>query len=326
MAKTAKEETKKDTKIAAAAEATKPEAEVVPEKVTEVETTELDVTEEKVATAKAGKRSKKAIEEETQKEAKEVKKATGKEAKAEPKKPEHIQNPKRLAKNRKASLEKIEAGKLYGLAEGVKLLREVSTVKFDATCELHFNLGIDPRQADQTVRTSVALPAGTGKKIRVAVLANDKLTKSAKEAGADLASTEDILADLKKGKFDFDVLVATPDQMANLGKFAKVLGPKGLMPSPKSGTVSADPAAAVKEIKAGRAELKNDANGIVHVAFGKLSFKDDDLFANAKTIVVGISKAKPSGVKGTYIKSITLAATMSPGIHLDPAAVNSEVR
>lgn len=293
----------------------------------EVEKTRQEaVVEEKTTIAKAGKRSKKAIEEEADKEAKEVKKAKSKEDKAEPKKPKHVQNPKRLVKNRKAALAKIETDKQYGLAEGIKLLRQVSTVKFDATCELHFNLGIDPRQADQTVRTSVALPSGTGKKVRVAVIANDKLAKAAKDVGADLSNAEDIIADLKKNKFDFDVLVATPEQMPNLGKFAKVLGPKGLMPSPKSGTVTTDPAAAVKEIKAGRAELKNDSNGIVHVAFGKLSFSDDDLFTNAKTIVIGLSKAKPSGVKGTYIKSMTLAATMSPGIRLDTTTVNSEVR
>lgn len=181
-----------------------------------------------LATAKAGKRSKKAIAEEAQKEAKEARKAQAKSAdKTEAKKPKHIQNPKRVTKKRRASLDKIEASKLYSLSEGVKLLREVSNVKFDATCELHVNLGIDPRQADQLVRTSVVLPAGSGKKIRVAVIANDKLATAAKTAGADLVDAEDILSDIKKSKFDFDVLVATPDQMAALGKYAKVLGPKG---------------------------------------------------------------------------------------------------
>lgn len=314
---TKKEEDKKNIMT----DTTKVISEPVAEKIEEEAASEVKAT-----TAKAGKRSKKAIEEETQKEAKEAKKAMPKESESAPKKPKHVQNPKRLVNNRKVALAKIDTDKQYGLAEGIKLLRKVSTVKFDATCELHFNLGIDPRQADQTVRTSVALPAGTGKNIRVAVITSDKLSKAAKDAGADLTNGEDILADLKKNRFDFDVLVATLDQMVNLGKFAKVLGPKGLMPSPKSGTVTADPAAAVKEIKAGRAELKNDSNGIVHVAFGKLSFKDDDLFANAKAIVTGIGRAKPSGVKGTYIKSMTLAATMSPGIRLDTAAVNSEVR
>ncbi len=287
----------------------------------EEETTETAVK----STAKAGKRSKKAVEEEAEKAAKETKKAV-KTDRDEPKKSKHVQNPKHVAKNRKNALTKLEAGKLYGLNEGIKLLRDISTVKFDATAELHIRLNIDPRQADQMVRTSVVLPAGSGKTIKVAVLAGDKQVEAAKKAGADITNAENILSDLKKSKFDFDVLVATPDQMVNLGKFAKVLGPKGLMPSPKSGTVTADPAVAVKEIKAGRAELKNDANGIVHAGFGKLSFSDENLFANAAAVINGVTRTKPSGVKGTFVKSITLASTMSPGVRLDVTAVNSEIR
>lgn len=293
------------------------------EEVKAKETTEViqqdqpEVTIEKKTTAKAGKRSAKALSEEAAKEVKASKKAAVKTKESEAKKPKHVQNPKRQSKNRKAALAKLEAGKLYSLTEAIGLVREISAVKFDATVEFHIRLGIDPRQSDQIVRTSIVLPAGSGKKIRVAVLTTDKLAAVAKTAGADLTNAEDILADIEKSKFDFDVLVATPDQMANLGKFAKVLGPKGLMPSPKSGTVSSDPATVVKEIKAGRAELKNDANGIVHVGFGKLSFKPEDLLANAAAVIAGVSKAKPSGVKGTYIKSITLAATMSPGIKLE---------
>ena len=194
---------------------------------------------------------------------------------------------------------------------------KLSRTKFDATAELHIALGIDPRQADQQFRNSVVLPAGTGKAVRVAVLADAKLSAAAAQAGADVTDSEQLMADIAKGTFDFDILVATPDQMANLGRFAKTLGPKGLMPSPKSGTVTADPAKAVTEIKKGRLDLKNDANGIVHVAIGKLSFKSADLNANARAVLETINQNRPTGVKGTYVKSVYATATMSPSVRID---------
>lgn len=287
------------------------------------ETQEAEKPEAKKSVAKAGKRSKKAVEAEEEKAAKEERKAEAKEVEA-PKPAPKKQKPrvKRYSKNQKAARELLEAGKHYSLDETVELLPKISKVKFDATVEVHIRLGIDPRQADQQFRSNVVLPAGSGKKVRVAVLADEKKSEAAKKAGADLVGADSILAAIAKSKFDFDVLVATPDQMAALGKHAKVLGPKGLMPSPKSGTVSADPAAAVEQIKAGRLELKNDAGGIIHAGVGKLSFKPDKLRSNLAAAITTVASNKPSGVKGTFIKSISVSTTMSPGINLD---VNSAI-
>lgn len=286
------------------------------------EVMETEVTEEKPAkkaAAKAGKRSAKAAKEAEEAEAKEERKAeaTAKEDTPKPKAKPHV---KKYSKNQKAMREAIDFDKLYTLDEAVTLLQKISTVKFDPTLELHIRLDIDPRQADQTVRASTALPAGSGKTVRVAVLtADDKKAKAATEAGADITDSEQLLADIAKGTLDFDVLVATPDTMAQLGRHAKTLGPKGLMPSPKSGTVTADPATAVKEIKHGRLEIKNDANGIIHAAVGKLSFKAEDLVSNGRAVLQCVQTNRPSGVKGTYVKSITVAATMTPGVKLDTA-------
>lgn len=300
----------------------KPEEIVEETVVTEAEVDQTEATEEKPAkktTAKAGKRSAKAAKEAEEAEAKEERKAEVAE-KVDTPKPKAKPRVKKYSKNQKAMREAIDFDKLYALDEAVALIQKISTVKFDSTLELHIRLDIDPRQADQTVRASTALPAGSGKTVRVAVLtADDKKAKAAAEAGADVTDSEQLLADIAKGTLDFDVLVATPDTMAQLGRHAKTLGPKGLMPSPKSGTVTADPATAVKEIKQGRLEIKNDANGIIHAAVGKLSFKAEDLIANGRAVLQCVQSNRPTGVKGTYVKSITVAATMTPGVKLDTA-------
>lgn len=276
--------------------------------------------------AKAGKRSVKAVKEVEEKEAKEVKRAKSKEATEDVPRVKQKPRVKKYSKNQKAGRELLEQDKLYSLKEAIELLPKISKVKFDATAELHAALNIDPRQADQMVRTSTSLPAGTGKTTRVAVIAGEKVAEAAKKTGADSVDADAIIKDISKEKFNFDVLIATPDKMGELGKLAKILGPKGLMPSPKNGTVTADPAKAVEEFKKGKVELKNDANGIVHVAFGKLSFKNEDLYANAKAIIKALSSSKPSGVKGVFIRSMFLTSSMSPSIKLDHSEATKEAK
>lgn len=279
-----------------------------------------DEKKQPVATTKAGKHSKKALAEEEAKAQKEERKKKSAEETSE-EKPKVIQKPrvKRYSKNQKISRELIDFDKLYTVSEAIELLPKISMVKFDPTAEVHISLDVDTKQADQNLRTSAPLPAGTGKKVRVVVVTSDKEAELAKKAGADLVDSEAILSSISKGKLDFDVLVASPDKMGELGKYAKVLGPKGLMPSPKSGTVTPKPSTVVEEIKKGRAEVKNDANGIVHVAFGKLSFKAKDLETNLLAVIKAVKSNKPSGVKATYIKSIYVTSSMSPSIKLDVA-------
>lgn len=273
--------------------------------------------------AKAGKRSKKVQEEAAVKVAKKVTKA---KPTSEEEKPKPVQKPhvKWYSKNQKAARELLEKDKVYTLSEAIELLPKLSKVKFDATAEMHATLNIDPKQADQMVRASAALPAGTGKTVIVAVLANDKDADAAKKAGADITDAEKLLADIGKGKFDFEVLIAAPDKMAELGLHAKVLGPKGLMPSPKNNTVTANPASVVDEIKKGRVELKNDPSGIIHISIGKLSFKPADLLANAKAAVSALYTARPTGVKGVYVKSLYITSSMSPSIKIDAAEALKE--
>lgn len=293
------------------AESKKAKEEVKEEAV--VESTE-EKAEEK--TAKAGKRSAKAQAEVAEKEAKEAKKVEDAE-KETVKKIKQQPRVKKYSKNQKAARELIESGKLYTLKEAVELLPKVSRAKFDASAEIHVTLNIDPRQADQIVRTTTSLPAGTGKTLKVAVIADEKQSELAKKAGADMVDADALIKDINKEKIGFDVLIATPDKMAELGKLAKVLGPKGLMPSPKNGTVTADAAKATEEFKKGKVEIKNDANGVVHVAFGKVSFKNEDLYTNARAVVKALSGSKPSGVKGVFIRNIFLSASMSPSIKVD---------
>lgn len=287
-----------------------------------------DVVEEtteakKAATTKAGKHSAKALREAEELAEKEARKEAAAETDDAPK-PKQKPRVKTYTKKQKSARELVDKDKLYTLEEAVELMPKLSQTKFDASVELHIALGIDPRQADQQFRMGVVLPSGTGKAVRVAVLAEPKLAEAAKAAGANVVDSEQIMADIEKGKFDFDILVATPAQMATLGRQAKALGPKGLMPSPKSGTVTADPAKAVSEIKKGRLDLKNDANGIIHVACGKVSFKPADLLANAKEVASSVVHNRPSGVKGVYVKSIYMTATMSPSVKIDPSSVSGD--
>lgn len=231
--------------------------------------------------------------------------------------PRNIHNMRTIGKKYKNAAKTVQGKKIDSLSEAVKLLKETNTVKFDSSVEIHFNLSIDPKQADQTIRTTVALPHGTGKKLKIAAVVQEDKIKAAKEAGAVAAGLDDLLAEFEKGKFDYDVIVATPDVMKNLGKVAKTLGQKGLMPNPKSGTVTTNIEKTVQELTRGRVELRNDKEGNVHTVFGKISFKEDELENNLKTILQAMREAKPSGAKGTFINSMTVCTTMGPGIHLD---------
>lgn len=278
---------------------------------TQAETPANEQAEEK-ATAKAGKRSAKAIRETEEEKAKEERKAKTAEGETQEKPKQPIKPTRsrleRRGKNFRKAAEKIEKGKTYSLKEALKLAAETSPGKFDASVELHINLGVDPKHADQNIRGTVALPAGTGKTIRVAAFTDDKVE------GADLSGIETIIGQLDKGQLNFDVLVATPQTMAKLGKYAKLLGPRGLMPNPKSGTVTADVAKAVKEAKAGRVEYRVDSTGIVHLGIGKVSFGPAKLEENARAVLASVKAAKPAGLKGTYVKAVHIATTMGPSI------------
>jgi len=216
----------------------------------------------------------------------------------------------------------VEAKKLidkdfYKFDEAIELLKKTSTTKFDATCEVHFKLGVDPKQADQNIRTSVTLPHGTGKDVTVVAFVDEGDAKKAKDAGAVEAGTEALVAKIEKGWLDFDVAVAAPDQMKNLGKIAKILGQKRLMPSPKAGTVTPDFEKVIKELKKGKIEIRLDKDANLHLAFGRVSFDVAALSENLKTIVKTVLEIKPSSSKGSYIRSICASTTMGPGIPLD---------
>lgn len=213
----------------------------------------------------------------------------------------------------------VDLAKFYGLDEAVALVKKFATAKFDETVELHVRLGVDPKQADQQVRGTVGLPHGLGKSKKVAVVTQGEKQKDASAAGADVVGGADLVDQISKGFLDFDVLVATPDMMKDLSKLGKVLGPKGLMPNPKSGTVTMDVGKTVKELKAGRVEYKVDDYGIIHVPAGKASFDAAKLAGNVKAVMEALIKAKPSSSKGVYLMSVTLSSTMGPGVRLDPA-------
>lgn len=212
--------------------------------------------------------------------------------------------------------------------EAIKKLQEVAsaTSKFDETLECHMRLGIDVKHADQQIRSTTVLPAGLGKEVRVCVIAKADLVAAAKEAGADEAGSEEIIEKISGGWFEFDTLIATPDMMPKLGRLGKVLGPKGLMPNPKTGTVTVDVAKAVKEAKAGKVEFRADKQGMIHVPLGKMKFSTEDLMKNFSTLADAVLKAKPSAAKGTYLKSIYLSTTMGPGIKLDAKNTPAEVK
>ena len=215
------------------------------------------------------------------------------------------------------ALKLVEAGKVYETSEAVELSLNTAKAKFDETVELHVKLGVDGRQADQQVRGVVVLPHGTGKKVRVLVIAKGANVEIAEKAGADFVEGEEVLAKIKNGWLDFDVCITTPDMMAKVGQVAKILGPKGLMPNPKSGTVTMDVAKAIEEVKAGKVEYRLDKNNNVHVILGKVSFGKEKLSENLEAVMGAIIKAKPSAAKGTYLKSTTIATTMGPGIRFN---------
>ncbi len=220
-------------------------------------------------------------------------------------------------------LQKIDRGKDYSLEEAVKLLKETASAKFDETVEVAVRLGVDPRHADQVVRGTVTLPHGTGKDVRVLVIAKGAKATEAEEAGADYVGFKDVIEKIQQGWLDFDVVIATPDVMSEVGKLGRILGPRGLMPNPKAGTVTMDVAKAVKEVKAGKIEFRVDRYGILHVAVGKASFDEDKLIENIKTFIETVMRLKPPAAKGQYLRSITVANTMGPGIRVDRNSVVS---
>lgn len=220
---------------------------------------------------------------------------------------------------------KIDASKQYGLKEAIELFKVVATAKFSESLEVHVRLGVDPRHADQQVRSTVGLPHGTGVTKKVLVLTMGEKVREAEEAGADIVGGEELVQKISGGWMDFDAVIATPDMMKSVGRLGKVLGPRGLMPSAKTGTVTFELANAVKEIKAGRVEFRVDKAGIIHNFVGKKEFSVDQLFDNAKALLQAILKARPAAVKGTYMKSIFLAPTMGPGIAVDVVAASKEI-
>ena len=227
----------------------------------------------------------------------------------------------KLTKNKKAAIAKIEAGKLYTLAEACELVKEVTFTKFDASVEVHINLGVDPRKANQMVRGVVTLPNGTGKTVRVLVLCTPDKETEAKEAGADYVGLDEYIDKIKGGWTDVDVIICMPSCMGKIGPLGRVLGPRGLMPNPKSGTVTMDVAKAVKDVKAGKIDFKVDKTGIVHAAVGKASFTPEQIRENAQALISEVIKLKPQNLKGTYLQSASICTTMSPGITLDVKSI-----
>ena len=215
------------------------------------------------------------------------------------------------------AIEGLDLENLYPLPEAVKIIKDRSSAKFDETVEISINLGVDPNKSDQVVRGVVDLPKGTGKTLKVAVFARDKKAKEAKDAGADIVGAEDLAVNIEKGEVDFDRVVATPDMMAVVGKLGKVLGPKGLMPNPKLGSVTLELDKAIKSIKAGQVEFKAEKAGIIHAGLGKVSFGEKDILENISSFIDSVQKARPSGAKGQFIKKINLSTTMGPSIKID---------
>ncbi len=228
---------------------------------------------------------------------------------------------KKVSKRMKALLEKVDVSRSYAPQEAVALLKETATAKFVETAEAHIRLGIDPKYTDQQIRTTVALPKGTGQAVRVAVVARGEKVTEATEAGAAIAGSEELIDEIGKGMMDFDVLVATPDMMPKVARLGRVLGPRGLMPSPKGGTVTFDVAKAIEEFKAGKLEFRADKTGIVHVKFGKADFSVEDLLENLKALQETIDRNRPSGAKGRFWRSVSISMTQGPSISVDPQAL-----
>jgi len=228
----------------------------------------------------------------------------------------------KLGKRLKKAHEGLDREKFYDVAAAVKIIKNGAKSKFDETIEIAMNLAVDPRKADQNIRSTVMLPSGTGKNLRVAVFAKGDRAEEAKAAGADLVGADDLAAKVQAGEIDFDRVIATPDMMAVVGRLGKVLGPRGLMPNPKLGTVTANVTEAVRAAKGGQVEFRAEKAGIVHAGIGKASFTEEALVANVKAFVGAITRSKPSGVKGTYIKKVSLSSTMGPGVKLDLSSLS----
>ena len=231
----------------------------------------------------------------------------------------------KLTKNQKAVVAKVDSAKMYKLAEACQLVKEVSFTKFDASVELHVNLGVDPRKANQMIRGVVTLPYGTGKTKRVLVLCTPDKEAEAKEAGADYVGLDEYIEKIKGGWTDVDVIICTPSVMAKIGAIGRILGPRGLMPNPKTGTVTMAVGNAVKEVKAGKIDFKVDKTGIIHTAIGKASFTPEQIYDNAKTVLSAIIKLKPQTLKGTYLLGASICTTMSPGVTIDVKAFSAEL-
>ena len=298
----------------------------VVEEATEVvkqasETEEVAESAEPEKFAKSGKKSKKHVEEVKAEEERQARKLERKasDAAVKPKGATPVTRPRieRRGKKYQEAAKLVEKGKAYSLKDAIDLAIKTSPVKFDASVEVHARLGVDPRQADQNIRTTLVLPNGNGKTVRVAVFAPLDVCKAAKSAGADIAEDEDFLKQLDKGTIDFDVLIATPQYMPKLGKYARLLGPKGLMPNPKAGTVTMDVEKAVKEAKAGKVEYRVDKQSIVHIGVGKVSFGTDKLLANAEAFFDSLKAQKPASLKGSYVKSVYITTTMGPSIQIE---------
>ncbi|MCG6971264.1 MAG: 50S ribosomal protein L1 [Gammaproteobacteria bacterium] len=228
----------------------------------------------------------------------------------------------KLSKRAKAIREKLEAGKFYSVEEALALLKSMPALKFEQSVDVSVNLGVDPRKSDQQVRGSTVLPNGTGKSVRVAVFAQGPNADAAKEAGADIVGFDDLADSIKAGNMDFDVVIASPDAMRVVGQLGQILGPRGLMPNPKVGTVTPDVAGAVRNAKAGQVRYRTDKAGIIHCAIGKTDFDVNKLKENLDALLADLNKAKPSAAKGTYIKKVTLSSTMGPGIAVDKTSLN----
>jgi large subunit ribosomal protein L1 len=229
----------------------------------------------------------------------------------------------KLSKRVKAFRAKVDVLKTYSITEAVSILKEVSTVKFGESLDVAVNLGIDARKSDQNVRSATVLPHGTGKEVRVAVFTQGANVEAAKAAGADVVGMEDLMAQMKGGDLDFGVVIASPDAMRVVGQLGQVLGPRGLMPNPKVGTVTPDVATAVKNAKAGQVRFRNDKNGIIHASIGKLAFEENAIKENLEALVADLKKAKPSSAKGVYLQKVTLSTTMGPGITLDLSSIDA---
>jgi large subunit ribosomal protein L1 len=232
----------------------------------------------------------------------------------------------KLSKRMTAVRGKVDRTKAYPVDEALKLVKETAVAKFDESVDVAVNLGVDAKKSDQTVRGSVVLPAGTGKKVRVAVFAQGEKAKAAQEAGADIVGFDDLAAKIKEGFMEFDVVIASPDAMRVVGQLGQILGPRGLMPNPKVGTVNADVATAVKNAKAGQVQYRTDKGGIVQCTIGRASFKPEDLKTNLLALIEALNKAKPSGVKGVYMRKVSVSSTMGAGVRIDQATLTQQAQ